>query len=195
MSDVSESRSRTMRAVRSRDTGPELAVRRLVRELGYGYRLHPKDLPGKPDLVFRGRRKAVFVHGCFWHGHSCPRGNRTPKRNREYWTSKISRNRARDERNIRELISMGWDILVLWECQLRDTDRLRVGLRAFLESDSEGRWVDDVGAVEASRHEAMVARDVALAEEVLDRIRAGEEETIDARGMWAELDQLDRPIS
>lgn len=90
---------------------------------------------------------------------------------------------------------MGWDILVLWECQLRDTDRLRVGLKAFLEADSEGRWVDDVGAVEASRHEAMGVQDVAWAEEVLDRIRAGEEETIDTREMWAELDQLDRPIS
>ena len=188
MTDTSERRSRTMRAVRSRDTAPELAVRRLVRELGYGYRLHQTDLPGKPDLVFRGRRKAVFVHGCFWHGHSCPRGARIPKRNRDYWTAKIARNRERDDENVRELVAIGWDTLVLWECELRDSDGLRVGLKAFLESDSTGRCVA-AGTAEASLRETMAARDVALAEEVLERIRSGDEATIDARKMWAELDQ------
>ncbi|WP_419934622.1 very short patch repair endonuclease [Candidatus Palauibacter sp.] len=184
MSETPERRSRTMRAVRSHDTGPELAVRRMVREMGYGYRLHQKDLPGKPDLVFRGRRKAVFVHGCFWHGHGCPRGARRPKRNREYWTAKISRNRERDERNIQELVSVRWDVLVLWECQLRDSDRLRGLIKAFLDLDSTGRRVSDQSTAKATIDEATNAQDVALAEEVLERIRIGDEELIDAQEMW-----------
>ena len=91
----SEQRSRTMRAVRDRDTKPELAVRRLLHRMGYRYRLHWRDLPGKPDIVFGPRRKVIFVHGCFWHGHSCNRGNRLPKTNAEYWKAKIERNVAR----------------------------------------------------------------------------------------------------
>src|ERR1700735_5319447 len=86
-------RSSTMRAVKSKDTRPEMHVRRIVYALGYRYRLHRKDLPGKPDLAFIGRRKAIFVNGCFWHGHDCPRGSRAPKTNQAYWTAKISRNR------------------------------------------------------------------------------------------------------
>ena len=146
--------------------------------------LHQKDLPGKPDLVFRGRRKAVFVHGCFWHGHGCPRGARRPKRSREYWTAKISRNRERDERNIQELVSVRWDVLVLWECQLRDSDRLRGLIKAFLDLDSTGRRVSDQSTAKATIDEATNAQDVALAEEVLERIRIGDEELIDAQEMW-----------
>lgn len=86
-----------MRAVKGRDTGPELAVRRMLHARGYRYRLHRKDLPGKPDMTFPSRRKVVFVHGCFWHGHSCPRGARMPKTNADYWRAKIGRNRERDE--------------------------------------------------------------------------------------------------
>lgn len=125
-----------MRAVRSKDTGPELSVRRMVREMGYGYRLHQDDLPGKPDLVFRGRKKAIFVHGCFWHGHSCPRGARIPKRNREYWTAKIARNKERDQEAIGQLHELQWGVLVVWECQLKDTDDLRKSLATFLDAPS-----------------------------------------------------------
>ena len=89
---TSELRSRTMRAVKGRDTKPEMAVRRLLHRMGYRYRLHRKELPGRPDIVFGSRRKVIFVHGCFWHGHSCKRGNRLPKTNAEYWQTKIARN-------------------------------------------------------------------------------------------------------
>jgi len=97
-----------MRAVKSRDTGPELAVRAMLRSLAPGYRLHRADLPGKPDIAYIGRRLAIFVHGCFWHGHDCPRGARSPKDNADYWRRKIARNRARDARNVAALEAMGW---------------------------------------------------------------------------------------
>ena len=132
MTERPEVRSRTMRAVRSRDTGPEMVVRRLAHGMGYRYRLHRKDLPGAPDLAFPSRRKAVFVHGCFWHWHDCPRGDRMPKSNRDYWTRKLSRNRDRDAEHGVRLRSMGWDVLTIWECQVGDRDALRARLRAFL---------------------------------------------------------------
>lgn len=121
-----------MRAVKSRHTSPELFVRRLVHSLGYRFRLHRRDLPGKPDLVFPTRRKAVFVHGCFWHGHDCPRGGRVPKDNRDYWVAKIAGNRRRDEVNLRALQKQGWRALVLWECELKDEAALRERLTDFL---------------------------------------------------------------
>ncbi|HEX7799530.1 MAG TPA: very short patch repair endonuclease [Asticcacaulis sp.] len=126
-------RSRTMRAVKSKDTAPELRVRRLVHAMGYRYRLHRKDLPGHPDLVFPGRRKAIFIHGCFWHGHDCRRGARMPKTNADYWTAKIGRNRERDARTLAELAKLGWGVCVLWECELKDEAALRRTLRAFLD--------------------------------------------------------------
>ena len=124
----SEQRSRTMRAVKGRDTKPEMAVRRLLHRLGYRYRLYRADLPGKPDLVFPVRRKTIFVHGCFWHGHDCKRGARVPKNNRAYWVRKISRNRERDCANRKLLGDDGWDSLVVWECEIEPaalTERLR----------------------------------------------------------------------
>ena len=127
-----EDRSRVMRAVKGKDTKPELIVRRLTHALGYRYRLHRKDLPGSPDLVFAGRQKVIFVHGCFWHGHDCARGSRQPKTNAEYWRAKIARNAARDAANLKALEAHGWRALVLWECDLKDRDALAVRLRDFL---------------------------------------------------------------
>lgn len=112
-----------MRAVKSKDTAPEMIVRRLVHRLGYRYRLHRKGLPGKPDLVFAGRRKIIFVHGCFWHGHDCKRGARPPKENTDYWGPKIHKNVERDARNQVELCELGWDVLTVWECETKAADR------------------------------------------------------------------------
>lgn len=125
-------RSAVMRAVKGRDTGPELLVRRLLHGLGYRYRLHGARLPGKPDLVFARRRKVVLVHGCFWHGHDCKRGARLPRRNADYWTAKIARNRARDGRVAEQLSQAGWRSLTIWECELKDRALLAERLRAFL---------------------------------------------------------------
>ena len=108
-----------MRAVKSRDTTPELAVRRVLSAAGIGYRLGGGGLPGKPDLVMKGRRTAVFVHGCFWHGHDCPRGARRPKANAAYWTGKIERNRLRDAAARTALVAAGWRVVTVWECGLK----------------------------------------------------------------------------
>lgn len=121
-----------MRAVKGADTTPELAVRRLAHGMGYRFRLHRKDLPGKPDLTFPRLRKVVFVHGCFWHGHDCARGARIPVQNREYWTRKVARNMERDRSVRSALQGLGWKSLVVWECEIKDLDRLRRELRRFL---------------------------------------------------------------
>ena len=121
-----------MRRVRSKDTRPEIVVRKFLYSLGYRYRLHRKDLPGTPDIVFPNRKKIIFVHGCFWHGHRCKRGARHPKSNVGYWKLKISRNVKRDESAIRKLKASGWDVLVLWECQISRTETLRGKLKKFL---------------------------------------------------------------
>lgn len=122
-------RSAIMRAVPGRDTSAEMKVRRILRALAPGYRLHRADLPGRPDIAYVGRKRAIFVNGCFWHGHDCKRGARMPKSNADYWSKKIARNRARDARTLAELADIGWRALVVWECELRDeaslTDRLR----------------------------------------------------------------------
>ena len=123
-----------MRRVGSKDTGPELAVRRLLTALGLRYRLQRKDLPGAPDIVLPGRRLALFVHGCFWHGHDCKRGARAPKTNEGYWRAKIARNVARDEKHRVALADMGWRSLVIWECELADEAALAARLRAFMAS-------------------------------------------------------------
>ena len=129
---TSPERSATMRAVKSRDTGPELKVRKLLREIAPGYRLHRADLPGKPDIVYGRRKLAIFVHGCFWHGHDCARGNRPPRDNADYWRAKIARNRARDARNLEALAALGWRTLVVYECELKDADALKATLRAVV---------------------------------------------------------------
>ena len=127
-----EKRSAVMRQVKSTGTAPEIALRKLLTGLGLRYRLHRKDLPGKPDIVFSGRRTALFVHGCFWHGHDCARGARAPKANADYWQAKIARNRARDARVQAELASLGWRPFVVWECELRDRAGLATRLRTVL---------------------------------------------------------------
>ena len=121
-----------MRAVKSRDTGPERAVRQILREFAPGYRLHRADLPGKPDIVYGRRKLAVFVHGCFWHGHDCARGARAPKANAAYWRDKIARNRARDARQLEALTALGWRTIVVYECALRDRAALRLRLAGAL---------------------------------------------------------------
>ncbi|MEG1028779.1 MAG: DNA mismatch endonuclease Vsr [Brevundimonas sp.] len=122
MTDVftPEKRSAVMRRVKGRDTAPEMKVRRMLRAAGIGYRLGGCGLPGRPDVVMKGRRLVVFVHGCFWHGHDCPRGARKPQTNAEYWITKIERNRARDRRVAAALSAAGWRVVTVWECRLRD---------------------------------------------------------------------------
>jgi DNA mismatch endonuclease (patch repair protein) len=133
MTETPADRSRTMRAVKGQDTTPEMTIRRLVHGMGYRYRLHRKDLPGKPDLIFPARRKVIFVHGCFWHGHGCKRGARVPKANRDYWEKKIARNRERDDRHYEVLKLTGWDVLVIWECQLKEKETLYKRIKTFIE--------------------------------------------------------------
>ena len=126
-------RSKIMAAVKSKDTTPELAVRRALHRRGYRYGLHSPDLPGKPDLVFRTRRKVLFVHGCFWHGHRCGKG-RLPKTKKAFWSAKIAANKARDIRNVRLLRREGWSVLTVWQCQTREMDKLVDKIARFLES-------------------------------------------------------------
>jgi DNA mismatch endonuclease, patch repair protein len=137
MKTPDELRSRTMRAVKSKDTKPEWTVRRLLHAAGYRYRLHAKDLPGKPDLVFPARRKVIFVHGCFWHGHDCARGDRQPKANADYWFAKIGRNRERDRHHLAGLHADKWKVLTVWECEIRDTGLLG-RLAKFLRGRTTG---------------------------------------------------------
>jgi DNA mismatch endonuclease, patch repair protein len=125
-------RSANMRAVRSADTQPEMRVRLIAHRLGYRFRLHRRDLPGKPDLAFPGRRKVIFVHGCFWHQHQgCPRGS-VPSSNIDFWSLKLAGNRARDEEQLAAVRKRGWRALVIWECQTKNETRLATRLRRFL---------------------------------------------------------------
>lgn len=134
MTDVysPEKRSAVMRRVKGRDTTPEMTVRRALTRLGARYRLHRKDLPGRPDVVMAGRRLAIFVHGCFWHGHDCARGARVPKQNRDYWLGKVGRNRTRDAASREALVAQGWRVETIWECELKDAAALEARLRALL---------------------------------------------------------------
>jgi DNA mismatch endonuclease (patch repair protein) len=129
-----EERSERMSRVRGAHTKPEMVVRRMIHALGYRYRLHGRALPGRPDMVFAGRRKVIFVHGCFWHRHpdpSCALA-RLPKSRVDFWRAKLEGNRGRDERNEARLRELGWDVLVVWECQLRDRGALETRIRGFL---------------------------------------------------------------
>ena len=127
-----QQRSAVMARVKGKNTKPELKLRRLAHAMGYRFRLHRKDLPGSPDLVFPGRRAVIFVHGCFWHGHDCPRGARQPKQNAEYWIAKIARNRSRDAAAQAALTEQGWRVGVFWECEMKNPDLLAAQLKAFL---------------------------------------------------------------
>jgi DNA mismatch endonuclease (patch repair protein) len=129
---IDPDRSRVMAAVKSENTKPELAVRRLVHSLGYRFRLHRKGLPGTPDIVFPARRAVIFVHGCYWHGHDCKRGARMPKTNIDYWRTKIDRNAARDAASVAAIEADGWRVLIIWECEIKDTGLLARRLVDFL---------------------------------------------------------------
>lgn len=126
-------RSELMSRVRSKDTKPEMRVRRMVHAMGYRYRLHHGKLPGRPDMVFPKRRKIIFVHGCFWHRHEDCRRNRTPKSRREFWDAKLEKNRLRDLENQSKLREMGWDVLVVWECETEEAAGFPGRIMSFLE--------------------------------------------------------------
>lgn len=138
-SNVDAARSRQMALIRATDTKPEMKVRRAVHRAGYRYRLHRKDLPGKPDLVFPSRRAVIFVHGCFWHRHPDPdcKLARLPKSRPEFWIPKLARNAERDQEAREELERLGWRVLVIWECELRDMDAVmsRIATHLDLERD------------------------------------------------------------
>lgn len=126
-----------MSHIHSKDMVPEMIVRKLVHGMGYRYRLHQKDLPGKPDLVFSSRKKIIFVHGCFWHQHNDPKCKfaHTPKSNTDYWFPKLKRNVERDREHMKELEQLGWDVLVVWECETKPerTKYLETKIKKFLE--------------------------------------------------------------
>lgn len=125
-------RSSLMSRVKQRNTKPELLVRSLLFAMRYRFRLSKPKLPGRPDIIFSSRRKVIFVHGCFWHGHSCPRG-RPPSSNVEFWSTKIAANITRDHHTLKQLGHLGWSSLVLWECELKDRAKLEARLEIFLQ--------------------------------------------------------------
>lgn len=128
-----EQRRECMRAVRGANTSPEMIVRRLIHSMGYRYALHVKRLPGKPDIVLVSRRKAVFIHGCFWHSHSCSHGSKSPATNQDYWSQKRLRNAARDREHLRSLRKEGWSVLVIWECETKRLEKVKGRLIRFLK--------------------------------------------------------------
>lgn len=128
---TADQRRHIMQSVKLKDTGPEVAVRKLLHSLGYRFRLHRKDLPGTPDIVFPGRKKVVFVHGCYWHGHGCNKG-KLPKSKLDYWMPKIARNRERDEEKAASLRQLGWQVLTVWQCEIKDVENLKIRLVSFL---------------------------------------------------------------
>ncbi len=139
MQENPEQRSRIMRAIKGRDTAPEMTVRRLAHRMGFRFRLHRKDLPGTPDLVFPRFRKVIFVNGCFWHGHDCARGARAPQTNADYWRAKIARNCLRDAANIAALEARGWRAAVIWQCELKDMESVETRLARFLSYSAAAR--------------------------------------------------------
>ena len=128
----SEQRRRIMQAVKSKDTGPEVRVRRLLHSLGYRFRLHRKDLPGRPDIVLPTYRKAIFVNGCFWHAHGCAKGQ-PPKSRPGYWLPKLAQNAERDRTKIEQLGLLRWQVLVVWQCEMKDLGQLAERLRTFVD--------------------------------------------------------------
>jgi len=128
----SDVRSQMMRSIRKSNTTPELSVRKLLREIGVRYRLHARDLPGSPDIVLRQKRKAIFVHGCFWHQHRGCKLAKRPSARPEYWLPKLARNQERDRLALAALTDLAWSVLVVWECELEDPDALRAKLERFV---------------------------------------------------------------
>ncbi|RWE07705.1 MAG: DNA mismatch endonuclease Vsr [Mesorhizobium sp.] len=133
-----EQRRHIMQSVRQKNTGPEIAIRRALHAMGYRFRLHVKELTGKPDIVFPSRRKAIFVHGCFWHGHDCTKG-RLPKSREDYWGPKIAANKARDEQTMNKLKELGWDCMAVWQCETKDSERIVDKIKLFLGDESRSR--------------------------------------------------------
>lgn len=131
---TAEQRSAHMAKIRSKDTKPELQLRRALHAAGYRYRLHDKALPGRPDLVFAGRRKVIFVNGCFWHGHDCPVGSRLPKSNTSFWADKRRRNQERDGSQRIQLAELGWSYLDVWECEVAANVHIVQDVRTFLDT-------------------------------------------------------------
>lgn len=127
-----QQRKQCMSAVRNKDTKPEIVVRKLVHSLGYRYRLHGSNLPGKPDLVLTSKRKVIFVHGCFWHRHSCKKGRSMPLTQKEFWREKLDNNKVRDRRDRRKLKELGWQTMIVWECETRNIEKLTKKLKRFL---------------------------------------------------------------
>jgi len=128
-----EQRKKTMSLVRDKDTKPEMTVRKLVHSIGYRYRLHRKNLPGCPDLVFPSRNKVIFVHGCFWHGHDCRGGRNRPSSNESYWTKKLKRNIQRDAENLRKLKELDWNSMIIWECEIKNREVITRKIHRFLQ--------------------------------------------------------------
>lgn len=125
-------RSWNMSRIRSKNTKPEMIVRRILHKNGFRYRLHDKELPGHPDIVFKSRKKVIFVNGCFWHRHNCRRGGYIPKTNTEYWVEKFRRNKNNMDSNLKRLKEMGWESMTVWECQLSDEEKVKKALIEFL---------------------------------------------------------------
>jgi DNA mismatch endonuclease, patch repair protein len=131
-----EQRRRIMQAVKTRDTGPEMTVRRILYRLGYRYRLNAKKLPGRPDIVFPGRKRVIFVHGCFWHSHGCRKGQ-APKSRLDYWQPKLKMNRERDAAQVLALEALGWSVLTVWQCETGDPEALIAKLQVFMDAASK----------------------------------------------------------
>jgi DNA mismatch endonuclease (patch repair protein) len=140
-----QQRSENMRAVRVKNTAPELCIRSTLHRLGYRFRLHRKDLPGTPDIVFPARRSVLFVHGCFWHGHECPRGG-LPSSNLDFWQHKIAKNRERDGRAEKQLREEGWKVMTVWACETKNENSLAKRLFRFLERGQRGSNHKHAGA-------------------------------------------------
>ncbi len=129
-----------MSRIRSKDTKPEMVVRRALHALGYRYRLHRRNLPGAPDIVFPSRRKVIFVHGCFWHGHEGCKVANVPKSRQQYWLEKFARNKVRDHANLEALRQAGWDALVIWECETKAPERIATKAESFLSPAAKERF-------------------------------------------------------
>lgn len=160
MTDIKtpEERSRNMSAIKSNDTKPEMIVRRYLHGLGYRYGLHNKRLPGRPDIVLRRYKTIIFINGCFWHGHENCKYYRLPKSNTDFWQTKIAQNRARDERDIKELVRLGWHVIVIWECELKTEKTRQQTFRGLLEKLNFSYLLTDYPLIAAAEPEAIYGK-------------------------------------